>query len=97
VYGGPFFLVSSFLHSTYVDHGNKIQNALFHATTDPPQVTVKLWLPRPPHVWRACSLGTRRIKIHYNDQDYGFLIIELPITDVSKFETKEVFYAIRQW
>jgi len=39
------FFVSSFLHSTYVDHGNKIQNALFPATTDSPQVTVKLWLP----------------------------------------------------
>jgi len=43
-----FFFVSSFLHSTYVDHGNKIQNALVPATTDPPQVTVKLWFPQPP-------------------------------------------------
>ena len=44
---GAFFFVSSFLHSTYIDHGNKVQNALFPATTDPPQVTVKLWLPQP--------------------------------------------------
>jgi len=42
---GSFFFVSSFLHSTY---GNKIQNGLVPATTDPRQVTAKLWLPQPP-------------------------------------------------
>jgi len=43
-----FFFVSSFLHSTYIDYGNKLQKTLFPTTTDPPQVTVKLWLPLPP-------------------------------------------------
>jgi len=43
----------------YIDHGNKIQNALFHATTDLPQVTVKLWLPPPPHV--ATSTNAKKL------------------------------------
>jgi len=37
------FFVSSFLHSTYIDHDNKLQKTLFPATTDPPKVAVKLW------------------------------------------------------
>jgi len=35
------------LRATYIDHG-KVQIARFPATTVPPKVPVKMWLPRPP-------------------------------------------------
>ena len=62
----PFFFVSSFLHSTYVDHGNKIQNALVPATTDPPQVTVKLWLR-----WLVHRGGKRSCTYNSHDQKWS--------------------------
>jgi len=36
-------------------------------------------------------MSSSRRPIRTNRPSYGFLIIELPISDVSKFETKEVF------
>ena len=42
-----FFFFVSFLHSTYIDHGNKLQN-LFPATRDPPKVPVTMLPPHPP-------------------------------------------------
>ena len=42
-----FFLFHHLLRATYVDHG-KVHKARFPATTVPPNVPVKMWLPRPP-------------------------------------------------
>ena len=49
-----------------------IQNALFHATTDPPQVTVKLWLPPPPSSpLRTVIVKTKERQKKFNESEKG--------------------------
>ena len=42
-----------------IDHGNTVHGSQFPATTDPLQVTVKLWLPQPPTLGGSVVVGKR--------------------------------------
>ena len=58
------YSVLPFLHSTYIDHGNKLQNP-FPVTADPPKATVTMWPPRPPSSafrWLTYEIKEKRKK-----------------------------------